>query len=189
MLGGSSKTGRRRCWWAPAGSTERCTGPGWSRWPEVDGPRSPTGPQPALVGSATVKQPDLIPRKVLFGNPTRISPAISPDGRRLAYIAPAAGVLNVWVGALGGDEFQPVTEDRDRGIRFFAWAHDNRHLLHIQDRGGDENWHLYATDVIGGGTRDLTPFESIQARIVGHEKRFPDTLLIGLNRRTPELHD
>ena len=134
-------------------------------------------------------QPDLIPRNVLFGNPTRLSPAISPDGARLAYIAPVDGVLNVWVGALGSDDFQPVTEDRDRGVRFFAWAHDNRHLLYIQDRGGDENWHLYATDVIGGGTRDLTPFESIQARIVGHEKRFPDTLLIGLNRRTPELHD
>ena len=134
-------------------------------------------------------QPDLIPRGVLFGNPTRLSPAISPDGARLAYIAPVDGVLNVWVGALGSDDFQPVTEDRDRGVRFFAWAHDNRHLLYIQDRGGDENWHLYATDVVGGGTRDLTPFESIQARIVGHEKRFPDTLLIGLNRRTPELHD
>ncbi|HEY7199613.1 MAG TPA: S9 family peptidase [Candidatus Dormibacteraeota bacterium] len=134
-------------------------------------------------------QPDLIPRGVLFGNPTRLSPAISPDGARLAYIAPVDGVLNVWVGALGSDDFQPVTEDRDRGIRFFAWAHDNRHLLYIQDRDGDENWHFYATDVVGGGTRDLTPFESIQARVVGAEKRYPDTLLVGLNRRSPELHD
>ena len=136
-----------------------------------------------------MQQPDLIPRSVLFGNPTRVSPAISPDGARLAYIAPVDGVLNVWVGALGSDDFKPVTEDRDRGIRFFSWAHDNRHLLYIQDRGGDENWHLYATDVVGGGSRDLTPFDSIQARVVGADKRFPTTLLLGLNRRTPELHD
>lgn len=136
-----------------------------------------------------MKQPDLIPRKVLFGNPTRISPAISPDGRRLAYIAPSDGVLNVWVGTLGGDDFQPVTEDRDRGIRFFAWAHDNRHLLHIQDRGGDEEWHVYATDLAAGGTRDLTPFNGVQARFVAMDRHFPDTLLVAVNRRTAELHD
>jgi dipeptidyl aminopeptidase/acylaminoacyl peptidase len=134
-------------------------------------------------------QPDLIPRSVLFGNPTRVSPAISPDGARLAYLAPVDGVLNVWVGTPGGDDFRPVTGDPDRGIRFFAWAHDNRHLLYIQDRGGDEDWHLYATDLQNGGTRDLTPFEHVQARIVAMEKRFPTTLLVGLNRRTSKLHD
>ena len=31
---------------------------------------------------------DLIPREVLFGNPERVSPHISPDGTRLAWIAP-----------------------------------------------------------------------------------------------------
>ena len=134
-------------------------------------------------------QPDLIPRRVLFGNPTRVSPAISPDGARLAYIAPVDDVLNVWVGGRDGDDFRPVTEDRDRGIRLFSWAHDNRHLLYIQDQGGDENWHLYATDLVAGGTRDLTPFDNIQARIVAADKRFPGTVLVGLNRRTQELHD
>ena len=134
-------------------------------------------------------QPDLIPRSVLFGNPTRVSPAISPDGTRLAYLAPVDGVLNVWVGTRGGDDFRPVTDDRDRGVRFFTWAHDNRHLLHVQDRGGDEDWHLFATDLEGAATRDLTPFEHVQAQVVAMEKRFPSTLLVGLNRRTPKLHD
>ena len=36
---------------------------------------------------------DLIPRSVLFGNPERISPQISPDGSALAWIAPRDGVL------------------------------------------------------------------------------------------------
>ena len=40
---------------------------------------------------------DLIPRSVLFGNPERIQPRISPDGGSLAWIAPKDGVLNVWV--------------------------------------------------------------------------------------------
>jgi len=41
----------------------------------------------------------LIPREVLFGNPDKASPRISPDGARLAYLAPMDGLLNVWVGS------------------------------------------------------------------------------------------
>ncbi len=61
----------------------------------------------------------LVPRQVLFGNPERTSARVSPDGRRLAWIAPDEGVLNVWVGAIGDDRGRPVTRDRDRGIRSF----------------------------------------------------------------------
>jgi Tol biopolymer transport system component len=89
----------------------------------------------------------LIPRQVLFGNPERISPRVSPDGKRLAWIAPNDGVLNVWVAPVERpEEAVVVTEDCDRGIRVFFWAHDGRHLLYLQDRGGDENWRLYAVD-------------------------------------------
>jgi dipeptidyl aminopeptidase/acylaminoacyl peptidase len=131
----------------------------------------------------------LIPREVLFGNPTRMSPAISPDGTRLAWIAPHDGVLNVWVRTVGSDDERVVTSDDDRGIRSFTWAYDGRHLLYIQDRGGDENWRLYATDLTDGTTRDLTPFEGVQAQIVRLHEDFPDELLVALNRDNPELHD
>ncbi len=40
----------------------------------------------------------LIPRRDLFGNPDRVSPQLSPDGKRLSFLAPVNGVLNVWVG-------------------------------------------------------------------------------------------
>ncbi len=93
---------------------------------------------------------DLIPRSVLFGNPERSSASISPDGRRLAYLAPADGVMNVWVGAVDGHSFAPVTDDRDRPIRQYFWAHDNRHLVYLQDTGGDENWHVHVIDLESG---------------------------------------
>jgi dipeptidyl aminopeptidase/acylaminoacyl peptidase len=131
----------------------------------------------------------LIPREVLFGNPERTSPHVSPDGTRLAWIAPDEGVLNVWVGVVGDDKGAPVTQDRDRGIRSFFWAHDNRHLLYIQDKGGDENWRLYAVNLDSGELRDLTPFEDVQARVEESDKRFPEEILVGLNRDNPELHD
>ncbi|HEX2275225.1 MAG TPA: hypothetical protein VHG90_15260, partial [Acidimicrobiales bacterium] len=131
----------------------------------------------------------LVPREVLFGNPERMSPRISPEGSRLAWIAPDEGVLNVWVGSIGDAEARPVTRDRDRGIRSFFWAHDRRHLVYSQDKGGDENWRLYDVDLETDEIRDLTPFEQVQARVEDADKRFPDHVLVGLNRDNPELHD
>jgi dipeptidyl aminopeptidase/acylaminoacyl peptidase len=155
---------------------------------------------------------DLIPREVLFGNPERINPHISPDGTRLAWIAPRDGVLNVWVAPVGAsgvdwDAATAVTDDTDRGIRGYAWARDGRHLLYVQDTGGDENWRLYDVDLqalaAAGGQvdpaatggqanwakRDLTPYEGIQARILATRKSHRDEVLVGLNRDNPQLHD
>ncbi|WP_052667719.1 alpha/beta hydrolase family protein [Nitriliruptor alkaliphilus] len=131
----------------------------------------------------------LVPREILFGNPERDQPSLSPDGRRLAWLAPDDGVLNVWVGGADLSDARVVTADRDRGIHTVAWAHDGRHLLYVQDAGGDENWRLHAVDLEGGGDRDLTPFDDVQARVVALDKRFPDDVLVGLNRDRPELHD
>lgn len=132
----------------------------------------------------------LVPRRVLFGNPERISPRLSPDGSRLAWIAPEDDVLNVWVAPVGDIAAgRPVTADRERGIRSYFWAHDNRHLLYVQDKGGDENWRLYAVDLEAGGTVDLTPFDGVQARVEETDKHFPHEILVGLNRDNPELHD
>jgi dipeptidyl aminopeptidase/acylaminoacyl peptidase len=144
---------------------------------------------------------DLIPRSVLFGNPERTSPQISPDGSALAWIAPrffagrGDGVLNLWVAPVGGESgvdwavARPVTEDTDRGIRSFAWARDGRHLLYIQDVGGDENWRLYDVDPTSLERRDLTPFEGIHATIIGTSKRRPSEVLVGINADNPQLHD
>ncbi len=134
----------------------------------------------------------LIPREVLFGNPERMSPRLSPDGSRLAYLAPTDGVLNVWVGPVGSspsEDFEPVTDDTRRGVRVYFWAEDNRHIVYLQDEGGDENWRVHAVDASTKEDRDLTPFDEVQAQILDKSRHFPDTLLVALNRENPELHD
>ena len=137
---------------------------------------------------------ELIPRRVLFGNPERVLPRISPDGTRLAWIAPHEGVLNVWVAPVGDDGVdwaaaRVVTDDTDRGIRVYAWAHDGRHVLYLQDSGGDENWRLHDVDLLTMQRRDLTPFEGVRTELIAAEKKFPTEILVGLNRDNPELHD
>lgn len=145
----------------------------------------------ALTPSALKAElPPLISRQVLFGNPVKAGPQVSPDGQKLAYLAPDKnGVLNVWVRTVGKTDDAVVTKDKKRGIRQYFWQQDAEHLLYIQDQDGDENFHLYQTSLKTGSTRDLTPFSAIRAQIVGADPKFPDTMLVGLNVRDARLHD
>ena len=143
---------------------------------------------PALHAWAQA-QSGLIPRSVLFGNPERSSPQISPDGTMLGYLAPDHGVLNVWVRTLGQTDDRVITKDRKRGIRNFSWQYDSKNILYTQDQGGDENWRVNQTNVSSQQTRDLTPFEKVRADIVALEPSHPDTALIQLNKRDPKVFD
>lgn len=132
----------------------------------------------------------LTPRETFFGNPERTAPAVSPDGKQLAFLAPRDGVLNVWL-APGFDlaSAVPITADTVRGIRNFLFALDGKHLLYTQDKGGDENWRVYAVDLTTKVTRDLTPMDKVTARIAGVSPKKPGVIVVALNDRVPELHD
>src|SRR5262249_19036986 len=132
----------------------------------------------------------LIPRKLLFGNPDKASPKLSPDGKQLSFLAPVNGVLNVWVGpADKPDAAKPVTKDTKRGIRQYFLAHTNQHLLYLQDSDGNEDFHVYRVDLANNETKDLTPLKDVRAEIDNVSHKFPTELLVGLNDRDPRFHD
>lgn len=134
--------------------------------------------------------PPLIPRKVLFDHPDKTAPRVSPDGTQLSYLAALDGVLNVWVGPVRElSAMRPVTHDRGRGIHFYEWGYTNQHLFYIQDKDGDENWHVYCVDLTTNETRDLTPLAGVQARIERISYLHPNEILLSLNQRNPQFHD
>ena len=124
--------------------------------------------------------PSLIPRQVLFSAPARGRPQLSPSGCMLAFIAPDGGAPNIWVGDHRTGSYRPVTRD-PRGLRGFAWA-GSRYLVYGKDRDGDENTHVHAVDLVTGETRDLTPFEDVQAGVLRADPRVPGALLLGIDR-------
>lgn len=149
-------------------------------------------PKPKAAGPGADKpgQVELIPRTILFGNPDKAAARISPDGTRIAYLAPVDGVLNVWVGPIDDPSAaKPVTEDKKRGIRSYFWAFTNDHIIYLQDVGGDEDWHVYSTNLKTNKTIDLTPLEGVAAQIQEVSHHFPTEILVGLNDRNPQLHD
>ena len=133
----------------------------------------------------------LVPRRVLFGNPEKQGAALSPDGKRLMYRAPVNDVMNIFVGTVGADDFEPVTHQTERNINASAWAWDNRHILYVRDIGGDENFHLFKVDLESGDTVDLTPFDSVQVLPTDIEldKAFPDVALFTMNKDNPQAKD
>ncbi|TVQ52843.1 MAG: S9 family peptidase [Phycisphaerales bacterium] len=132
---------------------------------------------------------EMIPREIFFGNPDRASLQLSPDGTRLAYLAPLEGVMNVWVQTVGEEDARPITRSEDRPIRSYFWAYNNEQILYTQDRDGDENFRIYAVDL---DTRDeivLTPFDGVQARVIATDRDAPDEILAAINNRVPQFHD
>jgi dipeptidyl aminopeptidase/acylaminoacyl peptidase len=140
--------------------------------------------------SSRAEQPPLISRDILFGNPERVSPQISPDGKHLAWIAPdKKNVLQVWVKTIGQNDDKVVTADPKRGIRQFFWAENSKMLIYMQDSDGDENFHLFGADLASGNVRDLTPFQGVKASPAAVDPNFPDTILVTLNARNRALFD
>jgi dipeptidyl aminopeptidase/acylaminoacyl peptidase len=140
---------------------------------------------PAAASDAT-----LIPRSALFGNPVRTQARLSPDGKYVSFLAPQDGVLNVWLAPYGKlGSAKAITQDKKRGIREHFWAADGRHVLYVQDEGGDENWRVHSIDVDTGKQIDLTPLKGVQAQVVGVSHKRPSVVLVGLNDREPEWHD
>ncbi|MCP4835936.1 MAG: S9 family peptidase [Phycisphaera sp.] len=136
---------------------------------------------PAAV--ASVQDIPLIPRETLFGNPERAGVQISPDGKWISYLAPRDGVLNVWVMSREGGDPRPVTDSTDRPIRSYSWAMNNDQILYTQDKGGDENTHIYAVDLASGKTTDLTPGDDVKASMMSSHRDRPNQILVQSNVR------
>ena len=142
------------------------------------------------LSSARAELPPLIPREVLFGNPARAHPEISPDGAQIAWLAPdKKGVLNVWASAIDGENPHPITNEAHRPIAWYAWGGDAKHILYLQDNAGDENQHLFSADLTTSNVRDLTPFRGVRAQNVLTDSQHPRFVLVALNLRDRHAFD
>ncbi|MGV9800734.1 S9 family peptidase [Mycobacterium sp. NPDC003449] len=135
--------------------------------------------------------PEIISVEEFFNPPERTAATISPDGTRIAYLAPWKNRLNVWIQNLDGDEApRCVTADETRSVYIYHWTDNPRWMLYLQDTGGDENWHIYRVDLDDPGAPavDLTPFPAVRASFELLKGR-PGKAMVQLNKRNPELFD
>ncbi len=151
-------------------------------------------PIPVVTEAQTRTAVPLIPIEHFFDNPEVGGAQISPDGRWLSYVKPYKGKLNVYIRPINGTEADErvMTTDTVRPVGQYFWSRDGKYILYAQDKGGNENFRIYAVDPSQPGipvARDLTPFDKVRAQIFAVPHRTPGRILIGLNRRTPAAFD
>ncbi|MCO5267119.1 MAG: S9 family peptidase, partial [Lentimicrobium sp.] len=143
--------------------------------------------------------PPLVDRELFFDNPEIAGGQLSPDGSFISFVKPYKGVMNIWVKKLDEpfDAARPVTADVARPIRSYFWSRDGRYILYAQDKGGDENFNIYAVnprELPAAGAevpenRDLTNLKGVRVLIYAVPKTDPDAIYIGLNDRDAAWHD
>ena len=133
----------------------------------------------------------LIPRRLLFEDMKRRSTRISPDGKRIAFIAPFESVPNLWVGPTETlDKARPVTQTEDWNLGLNAiWLHSNRHLIFFRQHEGDENWRIYCVDLETAKSHPLSPASGVRAFVQQISRHFPTEILVGHNARDHRFFD
>lgn len=135
-----------------------------------------------------IQEAPLIPLNSFFKNPDISYILLSPEGDKISFTKPYKNRMNVFVTVLGTKDTFRVTSVEDRNIMSYFWKNNNR-IIYLKDKGGDENFHLYAVDADGKNLKDLTPFENVRVQIVDDLQDYEDEVLIEMNKRNPELFD
>lgn len=133
----------------------------------------------------------LIPREILFGNASKLTPKISPNGRTLAWIQPYDDVMNIWsapIADIGAS--RPVTRFSDRDITSFEWSPDSSSVLFPRDKDGNEVTQLFSAKL---GSSDIVQLsdgnDEIRWAIVSVSHTEENSLLVSANERDPENPD
>src|SRR5690242_12617001 len=153
----------------------------------------------ALAAPVWAQSPPVIDREIFFGDPEIAGAQISPDGTFIAFVKPFKGTRNVWVKKTG-DPFtsaKPITADTKRPIPTFFWSRDGKYILFVQDKGGDENFNVYAVNPADSpasgqevpAARNLTDVKGVRAFIYSVPRSEPDAIYVGINDRDPAWHD
>jgi dipeptidyl aminopeptidase/acylaminoacyl peptidase len=174
-------------------------GPGWAQSDAASDAVVPSADVEAAQGEYQGELPPVIDRKTFFGDPQYRSAQISPNGEYVSFMKEYKGKMNVWVKGVDEpfDAAEPVTADTTRPVPYYFWSQDSRRILYVQDKGGNENFHVYAVNVTSDEetdlgvppATDLTPYEDVQARIYDVPEGTPGEIIVGINDRKAQYHD
>src|SRR5215207_6153118 len=155
-----------------------------------------------LLGATALARnamPPLLDRELMFGSSEIAGAQISPDGKFIAFRKPHKGLVNIWV-KRADEPFanaRLLTDETRRPPRQFLWSRDGKFILFTKDKGGDENYNLYAVNPNepppGGAevpaARNLTNSEKVRTLLYNVPRAEPDAVYVGINDRDPAWHD
>ena len=124
-----------------------------------------------------------------FKKPEQSSFQFSPDGNYFSFRQrDENGKSHVYVKNTDTDKINLAIEEGEDLIRGYGWANNSR-LIYLKDKGGDENYHIYAADIDGKNSMDLTPFDGVKANFSNLLKDQRDFVIVDLNKNNPEIFE
>jgi len=123
-----------------------------------------------------------------FARPNASQFKISPDGQYLSYKEKDKDKKNhVYVKELKTGKISKAIVEKDDLIKSYGWF-GNKRLFFTQDKGGNENIHLYAADIDGKNLKDLTPFDGIT---LGTVRLIKDTdfVVVTMNKNNKQIFE
>lgn len=124
-----------------------------------------------------------------FQRPKSSSFQLSPNGKYLSYREKDDNnKRHVFVKEVATGKVTLAVEEKEELIRGYGWINDGR-LLYVMDQGGNENYHIYAVNIDGSDSKDLTPYENVQASILNSLKEQKDYIIISMNKDNPQIFE
>ncbi len=124
-----------------------------------------------------------------FAKPKARSFQFSPNGNYLSYREKDDnGKNHVYVKNIDTEEITRAIEEKEELIRGYGWANETR-LIYVMDKGGNENYHLFAADLDGSNEKELTPYDGVQVSIINELKEDRDHLIISMNKNNAQVFE
>lgn len=124
-----------------------------------------------------------------FKKPQQSRFKLSPKGSYLSYQEKDAYKKNhLWIKDISTGETRCILKEKEDLIRGYYWASETR-ILYFQDKGGDENDHVFAIDINGNNAQELTPFDGVKAIILNTLKDDDDHIIVSMNKDNRELFE
>ena len=95
---------------------------------------------------------------------------------------------HVYVKELATGKVKRAVEEKEELLGQYGWINDDR-LFFAMDKGGNEDYHLFAVDIDGNNQKELTPFDGVKVEILEGLKEDKDHMIISMNQNNPQIFE
>ncbi|HEY0051486.1 MAG TPA: S9 family peptidase, partial [Pyrinomonadaceae bacterium] len=116
-----------------------------------------------------------------------VSPSLSPDGKRMAYLTNVTGTAQIWMMDLPSGAPRQITNYEDN-VGFVRWSPAGNGLVFGKARGGNENTQLFRMSNDGSQIKELTADPKVRHNFGGWSKD-GKRIFYTSNKRNPNYFD
>ena len=117
-----------------------------------------------------------------FRNPEAYSFKLSPNGKFISYMKrDEEGKNNLFIKNIESETEKMIVKEGEDVIKGYFWATNSR-LLYLEDKGGNENFHVFGVDIDGQNKKELTPFDDVKVSILSALKNDKDHIIVSMNK-------